>query len=158
MTAEPKGKALDLMLSLHSYPHPWSWAMGHDWKNKVTGKIHFLRTVAGLSLRDEVWSSVIRDSDLLLLYVGRGLFRHLVRIPPGHHPTEVFMARPAGRRPQGRPRTRWRDYISSLAWEYLLHPQSELASVPSTHNWGSLVDLLHYNSTPNTWLKMDGWI
>jgi len=28
-------------------------------------------------------------------------------------------ARPTGRRPRGRPRTRWRDYVSRLAWERL---------------------------------------
>ena len=31
---------------------------------------------------------------------------HLVRMPPGRLPGEVFRARPTGRRPQGRPRTR----------------------------------------------------
>lgn len=32
-------------------------------------------------------------------------------------PGEVFQARPAGKRLWGRPRTRWRDYISTRAWE-----------------------------------------
>jgi len=83
----------------------------------------FLRRVAGISLRDKVRSSVIREGlgvELLLLRVERSQlrwFRHLVRMPPG--PREVFQARPAGMRPRGRPRTRWRDYISSLAWERL---------------------------------------
>uniref|UniRef100_A0A6Q2YG92 Sodium/hydrogen exchanger n=1 Tax=Esox lucius TaxID=8010 RepID=A0A6Q2YG92_ESOLU len=36
-------------------------------------------------------------------------------MPPGRLPREVFQARPAGRRPRGRSRTRWRDYISTLA-------------------------------------------
>ncbi|KAL7888846.1 hypothetical protein AOLI_G00038200 [Acnodon oligacanthus] len=30
---------------------------------------------------------------------------------------EVYQARPIGTRPRGHPRTRWRDYISKLAWE-----------------------------------------
>ncbi len=30
---------------------------------------------------------------------------------------EVFWVRPTRRRPRGRPRTRWRDYVSRLAWE-----------------------------------------
>uniref|UniRef100_A0A3B5LM10 Myeloid leukemia factor 1 n=1 Tax=Xiphophorus couchianus TaxID=32473 RepID=A0A3B5LM10_9TELE len=34
------------------------------------------------------------------------------RMPPGRLPGEVFRARPTGRRPRGRPRTRWRDYVS----------------------------------------------
>ena len=44
-------------------------------------------------------------------------------------PLEVFRAHPTGRRPRGRPRTRWRDYISLLAWERLGIPQEELESV-----------------------------
>ena len=39
-------------------------------------------------------------------------------MPPGRVPGEVFWARPTGR-PKGRPRTRWRDYVSLLAWERL---------------------------------------
>ncbi|KAK0133852.1 Non-ous end-joining factor 1 [Merluccius polli] len=76
----------------------------------------FLRRVAGLSLRDRVRSSVIREElgvDPLLLRVERSQMRwlgHLVRMPPGRLPGEVFRARPTGRRARGRPRTRWRDY------------------------------------------------
>ncbi|KAK0144128.1 Dual specificity protein phosphatase CDC14AB [Merluccius polli] len=76
----------------------------------------FLRRVAGLSLRDRVRSLVIREElgvDPLLLRVERSQMRwlgHLVRMPPGRLPGEVFRARPTGRRPRGRPRTRWRDY------------------------------------------------
>jgi len=35
-------------------------------------------------------------------------------MPPGRLPAEVFQARPTGRRPRGRPRTRWGDYLSDL--------------------------------------------
>ncbi|XP_078792299.1 uncharacterized protein LOC101169913 isoform X2 [Oryzias latipes] len=31
---------------------------------------------------------------------------------------EVFQAGRTGQRPQGRPRTRWRDYVPQLAWEH----------------------------------------
>ena len=44
---------------------------------------------------------------------------HLVKMPPGCLPGEVFRACPTGRRPRERPRTRWRDYVSRLAWESL---------------------------------------
>ncbi|KAK0145686.1 hypothetical protein N1851_015405 [Merluccius polli] len=83
--------------------------------------------------RDRVRSSVIREElgvDPLLLRVERSQMRwlgHLVRMPPGRLPGEVFRARPTGRRPRGRPRTRWRDYVSRLAWERLGIPQEELA-------------------------------
>jgi len=36
-----------------------------------------------------------------------------------------FRAHPTGRRSRGRPRTRWRDYMSLLAWERLGIPQEE---------------------------------
>ncbi|PWA16014.1 hypothetical protein CCH79_00019358 [Gambusia affinis] len=54
---------------------------------------------------------------------------HLVRMPPGRLSGEVFWARPTGRRPRGRPRTRWRDYVSRLAWERLGIPPEELEEV-----------------------------
>ncbi|KAI3352408.1 hypothetical protein L3Q82_005368 [Scortum barcoo] len=90
----------------------------------------FLRRVAGRSLRDRVRSSVIREElgvePPLLLRIERSQLRwlgHLAfRMPPGRLPREVFQACPTGRRPRGRPRTRWRDYVSRLAWERLGDP------------------------------------
>ena len=99
-------------------------------------EISFLHRVAGLSLRERVRSSVIREElgvDPLLLCVARSQARwlgHLVRMPPGRLPGEVFRAHPTGRR--GRPRTRWRDYVSRMAWECLGIPQEELDKV----GWG----------------------
>ncbi|CAI5678752.1 unnamed protein product [Oreochromis niloticus] len=57
------------------------------------------------------------------------LFGHLTRMPPGRLLGEVFRACPTGRRPRGRPRTRWRDYISRLAWEHLGIPPDKLEEV-----------------------------
>ena len=79
----------------------------------------FHRRVASVSLRDRVRNSVIREGlgvELQLLCVERSQLRwfgHLVRMPPGRFPREVFQACPAGRRPRGRSRIRWRDYISN---------------------------------------------
>jgi len=64
----------------------------------------FLRRVAGLSLRERVRSSVIRRElgvEPLLLRVERSQLRwfgHLIWMPPGRLPLEVFQAR----RPQGK--------------------------------------------------------
>ncbi|CAG5932579.1 unnamed protein product [Menidia menidia] len=109
----------------------------------------FLRRVAGLSLRDRVRSSAIREGlgvEPLLLHVERSQLRwlgHLFRMPPGRLPGEVFRARPTGRRPRGRPRTRWRDYVSRLAWERLGIPPEELAEVAGEREvWISLLRLL----------------
>ncbi|TWW71586.1 hypothetical protein D4764_16G0000830 [Takifugu flavidus] len=102
-------------------------------KNKITGtsgRNELPRRVAGLSLRDRVRSSAMREElgvEPLLLCVERRQMRwlgHLVRMPPGRLPGEVFRACPSSRRPPERPRTRWRDYVSRL--------------VCSGNDWGSL--------------------
>ncbi len=60
--------------------------------------------MAGVSLRDRVRSSVIRDGlgvELLLLCVKRSQLRwfgHLVRTPPGRLPMEMLQASPVGKR------------------------------------------------------------
>ncbi|TWW63932.1 hypothetical protein D4764_03G0009400 [Takifugu flavidus] len=64
-------------------------------------------------------------------------------MPPGRLPGEVFRACPSGRRPPGRPRTRWRDYVSRLAWERLGIPPDELEEVAGEREvWASLLRLL----------------
>ncbi|KAM4534591.1 uncharacterized protein V3H82_024506 [Fundulus diaphanus] len=112
-------------------------------------EMSFLRSVSGLSLRDRVRSSVIRGGlrvEPLLLHVQRSQLRwlgHLVRMPPGRLPGEVFRARPTGRRPRGRPRTCWRDYVSRLTWERLGISPEELAQVAGERDvWASLLKLL----------------
>ena len=50
-------------------------------------------------------------------------------MPPGGLPGEVFRAHPTCRRPPGRPRTRWRDCVSRLAWERLGIAPEELDEV-----------------------------
>lgn len=109
----------------------------------------FLRRVAGISLRDRVRSSATRERlgvEPLLLRLERSQLRwfgHLVRMPPERLPREVLEARPTGRRPRGRPRTRWRDYIDSLALERLGIPQEEVTNVALEREvWSSLVELL----------------
>ena len=108
-----------------TYGHE-GWIMTKRTRSRIqVVKMDFLRKVAGVSLRDRVRSSAIREGlgvEPLLICIERSQLRwfgHLVRMPPGRIPREVFQARPAGRRPRGRPRTRWRDYISTLAWERL---------------------------------------
>jgi len=54
-----------------------------------------------------------------------------------------FWTHPTGRRPQGKPRIRWRDYIFHLPWLSLRIPQEELESVAEERDvWVSLLDLL----------------
>ena len=126
------------------------WVVTERTRSRVqAAEMSFLRRVAGLSLRDRVRSSDIREGlgvEPLLLRVERSQLRwlgHLVRMPPGRIPGEVFRARPTGRRPRGRPRTRWGDYISQLAWERLGIPPEELVEVAGERAvWASLLRML----------------
>ena len=123
------------------------WVMTERMRSRVqAAEMSFLRRVAGLSLRDRVRSSAIREGlrvEPLLLHVERSQLRwfgHLARMPPGRIPGDVFRARPTGRRPRGRPRTRWRDHISRLAWERLGIPPEELMEVAGERAvWASLL-------------------
>ncbi|KAK0139711.1 putative uncharacterized transposon-derived protein F52C9.6 [Merluccius polli] len=141
------------------------WVMTERTRSRVqAAEMSFLRRVAGLSLRDRVRSSVIREElgvDPLLLRVERSQMRwlgHLVRMPPGRLPGEVFRARPTGRRPRGRPRTRWRDYVGGelsrvLIWDLLsasaavLNNCEELPDVQGLHD-----DARRVHSDASDWL------
>ncbi|TWW75438.1 Patatin-like phospholipase domain-containing protein 2 [Takifugu flavidus] len=84
-------------------------------------------------------------------------------MPPGRLPGEVFRACPSGRRPPGRPRTRWRDYVSRLVWERLGIPPDELEEVAGEREvWASLLRLLPPATRPRIsggeWMDMDGWL
>ncbi|KAK3544271.1 hypothetical protein QTP86_008996 [Hemibagrus guttatus] len=112
------------------------WVMTERIRPRIqAAEINFLRRVAGHSLRDRVRSSVTWEElevEPLFLHIERGQLRwlgHLFRMPLGRLPGEVFRACPTGKRPQGRPRTRWRDYVSRLAWERLGVPLEELEEV-----------------------------
>jgi len=112
------------------------------------------------SVLDRVRSSGIRRElrvEPLLLRLQRSQlrwFRDLVRIPPGRLPLEVFRACPTKRRPQGRPRTPWRDFMSLLAWERLGIQRDELKSVAGERDvWVCLLNLLAPTSDKR--MKMD---
>ncbi|KAK3510218.1 hypothetical protein QTP70_030444, partial [Hemibagrus guttatus] len=112
------------------------WVMTERVRSRIqAAEMSLLRRVAGRSLRDRVRSSVTREElgvEPLLLRIERGQLRwlgHLFRMPPGRLPGEVFRACPTGKRPRGRPRTRWRDYVFRLAWEHLGVPPEELEEV-----------------------------
>ncbi|TWW62708.1 hypothetical protein D4764_04G0013550 [Takifugu flavidus] len=126
------------------------WVMTERTRSWIqAAEMSFLCRVAGLSLRNRVRSLDIREGlgvELLLLYIERsqlGWLGHLARMPSGCLPLEVFRTCPTGRRPRGRPRSRWRDYISRLAWEWLGVPPEELMEVAGERAvWASLLKLL----------------
>lgn len=55
------------------------------------------------------------------------MVQHLIRMPPGRIPLDVFQARHI-KRPRGRPRARWRDCVSSLTLEHLSMEELESAA------------------------------
>ncbi len=126
------------------------WVMTERTRSRIqAAEMSFLCRVAGRSLRDRVRSSVTLEElrvESLLLGIERSQLRwlgHLFRIPPGCRPGEVFLASPTGKRPQGRPRTRWRDYVSRLACERLGIPPEEQEEVSREREvWASLLRLL----------------
>jgi len=67
-----------------------------------------------------VRSSEIRKSlniEPLLLRIERSQLRwlgHVSRMPQERLPKQVLLAKVKGKRPVGRPRTRWQDYIEDL--------------------------------------------
>ncbi|TWW69186.1 R2DM Retrovirus-related Pol polyprotein from type II retrotransposable element, partial [Takifugu flavidus] len=123
------------------------WVMTERTRLRIqAAEMSFLCRVAGLNLRDRVRSSDIREElgvEPLLLHIERSKLGHLARMPSGRLPLEVFRTCPTGRRPRGRPRSRWRDYISGLAWERLGVSPEELMEVAGERAvWASLLKLL----------------
>ncbi len=72
---------------------------------------------------------------------------------------KVFRARPTGRRPRGRPRTRWRDYVSQLAWERLgVPPRKSWRKCLGRGKSGHLcLDCCPPDPALDKRKKMDGW-
>uniref|UniRef100_A0A8C4X372 Uncharacterized protein n=1 Tax=Erpetoichthys calabaricus TaxID=27687 RepID=A0A8C4X372_ERPCA len=121
-------------LSIYQSIYVPTLTYGHElWV--VTERTRSRIQAAEMSFLRRVRSSVIREGlrvEPLLLRIERSQMRwlgHLIRMPPGRLPGEVFRARPTGRRPRGRPWTRWRDYVSWLAWERLGILPEELEEV-----------------------------
>ncbi|XP_062296309.1 uncharacterized protein LOC134000829 [Scomber scombrus] len=141
------GAASAVMRTLHR-----SVVVKRELSRKAKLSIYQSIFVPTLTYGHELWVVTERTRsrelgvDPLLLRVERSQLRwlgHLVRIPTGRLPGEVFRARPTGRRPRGRPRTRWRDYVSRLAWERLGIPREELDEVAGEREvWVSLLRLL----------------
>ena len=87
--------------------------------------MRFLRRIEGVTLFNKVRSSEIRESlniEPLLLRIERSQLRwfgHVSRMPQERLPKQALLAKANGRRPAGRPRTRWTDYIEDLGWSRL---------------------------------------
>ena len=108
----------------------------------------FLRRISGLILLDKVKSADIRESlniEALLLRLERSQLRwygHVTRMSQ-ERTKKLLCSTPIGRRPRGRPRTRWRDYVEDLSWSRLGIPAEHLSFVAEDRDaWRLQLELL----------------
>ena len=111
--------------------------------------MRFLRRIEGVTLFNKVRSSEIRKSlniEPLLLRIERSQLRwfgHVSRMPQERLPKQALHAKASGRRPVGRPRTRWTDYIEDLGWSRLgLRPSEMMEVMEDREVWRLNLELL----------------
>ena len=108
-----------------------------------------MRFLRGLTLRDSIRSSTIREflkAESLLLHIERSQFRwlgHVLRMPHERLAHQVSETMPQGKRPVGRPRLTWRNYVARLYQERLdLSWTDVIVSVKDRNRWKCLSDTL----------------
>ena len=132
-----------------TYGHE-SWVMTERMRSQVqASEMRFLRRIEGVTLFNKVRSSEIRKSlniEPLLLRIERSQLRwfgHVSRMPQERLPKQALLAKANGRRPVGRPRTRWTDYIEDLWWNRLgLRPSEMMEVMEDREAWQLSLDLL----------------
>ena len=109
----------------------------------------FLPRISGLTLLDKVKSADIRESlniESLLLRLERSQLRwygHVTQMSQERTAKKLLCSTPIGRRPRGRPRTRWRDYVEDLSWSRLDIPAEHLSNVAEDRDaWRIQLELL----------------
>ena len=102
------------------------WVMTERVLSQVqASETRFLQKIEGITLSNKVRSSEILKSlniEPLLLRIERSQLRwfgHVSRMPQERLLKQALLAKANGRRPLGRPRTRWTDYIEDLGWNHL---------------------------------------
>ena len=148
-----QGKAIHFQISLCSY------------SEKVRPRIHtaemrFLRRISGLTLLDKVKSADIRESlniESLLLRLERSQLRwygHVTRMSHERTAKKLLLSTPIGRRPRGRPRTRWQDYVEDLSWSCLGIPAEHLSFVAEDRDaWRLQLELLSPRPAKDKWVQ-----
>ena len=109
----------------------------------------FLRRISGLTLLDKVKSADIRESlniEALLFRLERTQLRwygRVTRMSQERTAKKLLCSTPIGRRPRGRPRTRWRDFVEDLSWSCFGIPAEHLSFVTEDRNaWRIQLELL----------------
>ena len=124
-----------VFVPIFTYGHG-SWVMTKRMRSQVqASEMRFLRRIERVTLFNKVRSSKIRKSlniEPLLLRIEKSQLRwfgHVSRMPQERLPKQALHAKANGRRPVGRPRTRWTDYIEGLGWDRLGLRPSEMMEV-----------------------------
>ena len=100
------------------------WVMTERIRSRIqAAEMRFLRAVVGVTRRDRVRNTAVREElnvEQLLLRTERAMlqwFGHVARMSPRLRlPRRALNAIPSGKRPLGRPRMRWLDQVQKLAW------------------------------------------
>jgi len=114
------------------------WVMTERTRSRIqASEMSFLRKIAGLTRLDRVRNSDIRRNlgvGPLLSHIERSQLRyygHVTRMSQDRLAGRIMEARPTGRGPRGRPRTRWIDYVHSLARSRLGLDPEQLSTLAS---------------------------
>jgi len=152
--AKPKGEAVSLTVGLRSRSHLLCIVTKRMRLHIQAAEMR----VSGLSFGIG-WGAQGRFISLQHQKSQLRRFELLVRMP-WLLPRGVFQKCPAMRRPQGRPRTCWRDDISRLSWQRLVVPPDGLQEEAGAKEvWESLLRLTVTPATP-LWVRrkwMDEW-
>src|SRR5215470_7222382 len=115
-----------------------NWVITENVRSRLqAAEMRFLRRAAGHTRWDRIPNSEIRtlfQIEPLLLFIERQQLRwlgHVLRMPYDRLARSVFEAVPKGKRPRGRPRNRWCEYMAGLCWERLGVPWAEVPRVAS---------------------------
>ena len=127
-----------------------SWVMTKRVRSQVqASETRFLRKIEGVTLFTKVRCSEIRKSlniKPLGLRIKRSQLRwfgHVSRMPWERLPKQALLAKANGRRPVGRSRTRWTDYIEDLGWNRLgLYPSKMMEVMENREVWQLNLELL----------------
>ena len=138
-----------VFVPIHTYGHE-SWVTTERMRSQVqASEMRFLRRIEGLTLINKVRSSEIRKTlniEPLFLRIERSQLRwfgHVSRMPQERLPKQTLLAKANGRRPVGRPRTRWTDYIADLGWNRLgLRPSEMMEMMEDREVWWLNLELL----------------
>ena len=127
-----------------TYGHE-SWIMTERTRSRVqAAEMRFLRRIFGVTRMDQVRNTLIREAinvEPLLLWVEKSQLRwrgHVERMSSERLVKLIFVAEPEGRRPVGRPRTRWKDQSDALIRRAGFDPSDAAPMAADRTGWREL--------------------